>query len=63
MTNQLSTQTVGIGNLTIKPAASKGYGSIAHEVKLLTRGPLRAKGSVSPTNRTEKAIIKLANAS
>ena len=46
MTNQLSKQTVRIANLTIKPAANKGYGSIAHEAKLLTRGPFRAKGLI-----------------
>ena len=35
--------------LTIRPAAWKGYWSIAHEAKpngLLTRGPLRAKGLI-----------------
>ena len=43
--------------LTIRPVAIAGYGSIAHEAKLnglLTRGP---------GGWTEKAIIKLANAS
>ena len=55
--------------LTIRPIAPKGYGSIAHEAKpngLLTHDPWGWRVQLfwyHPTSRTEKAIIKLANAS
>ena len=43
-----------IAACTPRPVARKGYGSIAHEAKL---------NGLCPASRTEKAIIKLANAS